>query len=336
MEIVTENMSGDSIPAEATAQTARRPYAGTDLAFLIPTKDRPESIEILLASLVRQTIACGRVIVVDGGESIEKLVTGYRDRLPAEYYACRPPGQIRQRNLGIRKLDDRTLLVGLLDDELVLDPDALEKMIRFWNEIDTGTAGVGFNIIDAPPYRASWFGRLFLMNAPEPGRVLRSGYNSRIDNVDTNIRTQWLGGGYTVWKREILRKYPQQDLATRWAIGEDLRFSYPVGKIYPLYVCASAKVRHPSVVDQASERSVHRYRGRKASLAYYYFVASHPELSRIACLWMLAGRFLGQFFLGCAQLDNSLLQNSFGQAGAIWVCAKSALGLADLRAALED
>lgn len=316
--------------------TTRRAYTGKDLAFLIPTKDRPENVEALLASLARQTIACGRVIVVDGGESIETLVTGYCDRLPVEYYPCRPPGQIRQRSLGIGKLDDRTLLVGLLDDELVLEPDALQKMINFWNDIKADTAGVGFNIIDAPPYRASWFGRLFLMNAPEPGCVLPSGYNSRIDNVDADIRTQWLGGGYTVWKREILEKYPQRDLATRWAIGEDLRFSYPVGKIYPLYVCAAARVRHPSVVDQASERSVHRYRGRKASLAYFYFVASHPELSRVACLWMLTGRLLGQFFMGCTKRDISLLQNSLGQAEAIWICAKSALGLVDLHSALED
>lgn len=313
-----------------------RTYTGKDLAFLIPTKDRPENVKALLESLVAQTVACGRVIVIDGGESIEVLVAGYRGRLPVDYYPCRPPGQIRQRNLGISKLDEKAPLVGFLDDDLTLEPDALEKMIAFWNSVEADTAGVGFNLVNAPLYRASFLGRLFLMDSSVPGRVLSSGYNSRIDSIDADLRTQWLGGGYTVWKRETLEKHPQPELNTRWAIGEDLRFSYPIGKIHPLHVCAAAKVRHASVLDQASEQSVHRYRGRKGALAFFYFVSLHTELSRAACLWMLGARFLGRFVLGCARLDISMLQDSLGQAEAILICIASWMGMADLKAALED
>jgi glycosyltransferase involved in cell wall biosynthesis len=324
--------AGQSTPAVA----ARRAYTGKDLAFLIPTKDRPHDIENLLKSLAAQSIACGRVIIVDGGKSIEALVAGYRDRLPVDYYPCQPPGQIRQRNLGIGKLDDTTALVGFLDDDLVLEPDALEKMIAFWNGAEPATAGVGFNIVNAPPARASFLARLLLMSSAEPGRVLRSGYNSRIDSINADLRTQWLGGGYTVWKREILHQYPQSDLKTRWAIGEDLRYSYPIGKAYPLHVCAAARVRHEYVYDQAPAQAIDRYRGRKSSLSIFYFVTLHEELSRWACLWMLTGKLLAYAAKGCFTLDARALLNAVGQAEAIGICVKSWLGFADLQSELED
>ena len=175
------------------------------------------------------------------------------------------------------------------------------------------------------------------MSPTPPGRVLSSGYNTRIDGISADLRSQWLGGGHTVWRRDQLEQFPQRELNTRWAIGEDLRFSYPVGKVRPLFVCAAARARHSTVHDQAPPaESVYRYRGRKAALAYFYFVAMHPELSRAACFWMLSGRMCGQFILGAAKADRSMLLSCVGQAEALAICALSVVGLADLHAALED
>lgn len=336
MEIPPGDIFSNPVRQDAAVSTSRRTYTGKDIAILIPTKDRPLTVSKLLESLAAQTASCGRVIVVDGGESIERIVTGYHDRLPVEYYYCRPPGQIRQRNFGIRKLDETTPLVGFLDDDLVLEPDALEKMINFWNEMEADTAGVGLNIVNAPPSPSSFLGRLFFMHSAAPGLVLGSGYNCRIDKIDADLRTQWLGGGYTIWKREILEKYPQRELNTRWAIGEDLRYSYPIGRQYPLYVCASAKVRHESLQDQAPSETVDRYRGRKSSLSVYYFVTLYPELSRGACLWMLTGKLFAGIAKGCLTLDGRTLLHAVGQAEAIWICVKSLLGLANMQSAMED
>ena len=312
----------------------RAPYTGLDLAWLIPTKDRPGHVRSLLDSLAAQTLPCGRVIVVASGANIEDVVASYGARLPVAYFYCDPPGQIRQRNLGIARLDASTPLVGFLDDDLVLEPDALERMIECWNRIEPDAAGVGFNIVNAPAYRAPW--PASLLPQPVTGRVLRSGYNTRIDAIERDIRTQWLGGGYTVWRREILEAYRQPELKTRWAIGEDIRFSYPVGKRHPLYVCAAAKVRLVPTFDQAPPDAVHRYRGRKGTLAAFYFASLHPELSRTACLMRLAAKCAGQFLGAAARGDRAGLQNSLGQAEAIVTCMRSMLGRTEVRAALED
>ena len=83
-------------------------YIGSDIALLVPTKDRPGKIKNLLDSLAAQTTQCSRIIIINGGECIEHVVMCYKDQLPVEYYECKPPGQIRQTNLGISLLDSRT------------------------------------------------------------------------------------------------------------------------------------------------------------------------------------------------------------------------------------
>ncbi len=88
----------------------KKTYTGHDVAYIIPTKDRPEKVKNVLESLASQTMSCGRLIVVDGGQSVKDIVMGFVDRLPVEYYECHPPGQIRQRNMALSLLDGRTPL----------------------------------------------------------------------------------------------------------------------------------------------------------------------------------------------------------------------------------
>lgn len=311
-------------------------YTGSDVAMLLPTKDRPQKVADLLESLTIQGVAPGRVIVIDGGESIEDTLARFADRLPVEYVACHPPGQIRQRNMGISMLDEATPLVCFLDDDLVFAPDALERMIDFWNSQEEMPAGVGFNITNAPPPRSSLWRKLLLMNGAEPGRVLVSGYATSINNLMAPARTQWLGGGYTIWRRDILLEYAQEPVNTSWAVGEDLRFSYPIGKQHPLFICAEAKVRHEHLYDQAPQDRVFEFKGRKRVLWSFHFVSSHPELSRAACLWMHGGRSVFNLLHGLLTRNTPMTRDAKGALRGVGMCIKSWLGRLDLQSAIED
>lgn len=292
-------------------------YKGQDVAFIIPTKDRPEKVKTVLDSVARQTVPCGRMIIVDGGRSVKDIVMGFSDSLPVEYYECYPPGQIRQRNMGIALLDERTPLVGFLDDDIVLEPQALESMITFWNKCEPDTAGVSFNIVNNPPYRHSWVRAIMGMSSPQQGLVLRSGYNIATSPVGTDLRAQWLCGGATVWKKQILKNFPHKEIDSRWAICEDAIFSYPIGKIFPLYVCADAKARHEHVYDHTAKMK-YRYYGRTVTLWRLYFVESHVELSRMFFLWMLLGQITGRCVLGILSFRIRHIQYAIGQIeGAI-------------------
>ncbi|MBI9082649.1 MAG: glycosyltransferase [Desulfobacterales bacterium] len=286
-------------------------FNGADLAFMVPTKDRPEKMKNLLESLAVQTVPCGRIIVVASGMDIGDLVRSFADRLPVEYHQCDSPGQIRQRNMAISLLDGNTPLAGSLDDDIVLELEAVSAMIDFWNRVPANTAGVAFNIVNNPPYRYSVFKAMIGMDKKQ-GRVLPSGYNVSTSPVKRDLKSDWLCGGATVWKQEILKRFHHRPIRSKWAIGEDVLFSYPVGKSFPLYVCAAARVRHEHVYDHAVKVK-HRYYGRTVTLWRFYFIERHPELSLLFCTWMVIGQIIARSGSGLFLAKPDEVQYALGQ-----------------------
>lgn len=311
-------------------------YTSRDLTCIVPTKDRPQKVANLLDTLAKQTALPGRVLIIDGGHSVQHVVNSFSDRLLVERHPCHPPGQIRQRNLGISMLDKAAKLVAFLDDDLELEPDAIENMIELWNRVESETAGIGFNVVNERPCRNSLLDYLSLRGSSCPGVVLCSGANTSFAHLKKETRVQWLGGGYTVWRKAILDIYPQNSIRTSWAIGEDLRFSYPIGKKYPLYACAAARVRHEHVIDQVPPAQVFRYRGYKKVVAQFYFVSQNQELSRIACLWTLATGVAAALCRGAFLREKAVIQESLGRATAFGSCLGALFGFTDLKKALED
>lgn len=296
----------------AAVMSEKRAYQPSDVAFIIPTKDRPRKIKNLLVSIAEQSVMCGRLIVVDGGKSVKDIVMSFLDRLPVEYYECYPPGQIKQRNMAISLLDNRTPLVGFLDDDIVLEDGALSVVINFWNECEINTAGVSFNIFNQPKHRTSWIKVLLNLSAFEQGRVLRSGMTTPNSPVDGDIKSQWLCGGATIWRKAILYEFKHNEISSRWAIGEDLIFSYPIGKKYPLHVCAKAKVRHEHEMDYVPNKR-HRFHGCVQTLWLIYFVESNGDLSRSLFLWTLLLRITGKLLIGILTFRVAHLEFAFGQ-----------------------
>ena len=287
-------------------------YSGKDLAIIVPTKDRPGKITDLLNSLKNQSISCGRIIIVDSGQDIKNIVDSFSDTLPVEYYRSSVQGQIFQRNMGISKLDDSTRLVCSLDDDIVVEPEAIKSMIQFWNDCEPETAGISFNIINSPPFKHTWLKAFIGMSSSEQGRVLSSGYNVAHAPVAKDIKTQWLCGGATVWKKEILKKFINREVSSKWAICEDVIFSYPIGKTYPLYVCADAKVRHEHVYDHKAKMK-YRYYGKTIVLWRLFFVESNPELSKALYFWMVFWQISIRLSAGIFLLRLHEIEYAFGQ-----------------------
>ena len=107
-----------------------------------------------------------------------------------------------------------------------------------------------------------------------------------------------------------------QEIPCRWAIAEDLIFSYPIGKVRPLYVCASAKVRHEHVFDYQTSRP-HRYHGRTQTLWLFYFVRSNPDLSELLFLWTVGVRVGGHVLRSLVSGEARHVQFASGQMAAV-------------------
>jgi len=312
-----------------------RPYSSEEIAVVIPTKDRPESIRELLKSLARQSVPLGRIIVVDSGEPVDYVLVEFASILSVEYYRSLP-GQVRQRNFGLSLIGESTPLVATIDDDLIFETDAFAELLAFWNSSREEPGGVGFNHRTAPPSRFSLLRAIFIMSSRKPGSITLSGYNVSIAQLTEDIRSSWLGGGYTVWRLSVLREVEQEEIATRWAIGEDVRVSYAIGKRHKLYVAHRAGFKESSDSSISSDLNSSIYRGYKSAAAYYYFVKRNPELSRLLCVWMLIGRSIAKILTG---VYRSRLQDLYYAAGVMRLIVRLPmveLGLISLRKIMED
>jgi glycosyltransferase involved in cell wall biosynthesis len=312
-------------------------YSSSDLALVVPSKNRPIQVGKLLRSILGQSMMPGLIVLVDFGGASKKVCKSFLGQLKIIYINSPVPGQIYQRNLGLQFLNDSFKLIGFIDDDLVFEPKAIAEMINFWNNAPKTTGGVGFNVINSPPFKFSPLLYFFGMSSRFPGKVLKTGYNVSIQNISDNIQSEWLGGGFTVWSIQILKHYKQDSIKTRWAIGEDVRFSYQIGKRFPLFICSLAKVRHEHVNDQYARNMVHFYRGRQGIIAHRYFIEQHPQdFLVLFFFWMVWGKFILRIIKSLLNLSWPDLMRGVGEMTGLILCFISLIRGKSIRNWLED
>jgi glycosyltransferase involved in cell wall biosynthesis len=263
------------------------------IAVVTPTKGRPKQLNMLLTTLAAQSVQLGQILIADGGADQQTLVEGFADRLPVQWLACPTPGQIPQRNFALTHLAETIRAVIYFDDDIQVAPDAVEVLVAYFNAQSVPPGGVSFNLGNFPEQPDSVFRRLFLMGTNPGGRILKSGYNTPVVQPETDLKhTDWLIGGATLWRRDVLGTFRLPDLPSDWATCEDLIFSYPVSKVEPLHVCVAARADH---IDEARILSAAdcKKRGRAAVLWRAWFVQRNRDLSKLAFLWMNTGMVLG-------------------------------------------
>jgi GT2 family glycosyltransferase len=265
-----------------------------DLAFVVATLDRRANLAGLLASLEAQTLLPAEVIVVDGGvSSVADLCRAPRP-FSIRHLPCRPPSTSRQRNAGVEAAGPGVAFIGFLDDDILLEPRAVEAMMSFFDDAPAGVGGAAFNMSNHPPLRAARWKSLPLaervgLYSRRPGAVMRSGFQTMIGPVAGTVRTDWLPSGAVVWRREIVRRLRFDEWFADYGYLEDLDLSYRAGRSSVLMVVAGARYsHHPG----ASPRPDPFLFGRKEVANRLHFVGKNPELSPGLCRLGLGVRML--------------------------------------------
>jgi glycosyltransferase involved in cell wall biosynthesis len=268
------------------------PLSANDICIITPTFNRTKQIDKLLKTLTQQTLPVGSIIVADGMGSAKEVIDKYRDHLSVKWLNCPVQGQITQRNFALKGLPVDCKVVIYFDDDIQLESNAIEEMVKFWNTQANIPAGVSFNISNIPDQPDNIFRHIFCMATEPHGKVWRSGYNSPCGNNEDNMSSEWLPGGVTAWRKDVLDTYSIPDISSRWAVCEDLIFSYPVGKNEPLFFCAKAKVKH---IDDITKLGFYKCleRGKNTVLWRLYFVSINQDLSVLLFFWMNIGLLFG-------------------------------------------
>jgi len=287
-----------------------------DISIIVPTKDRPNHIKNLLESIKKLNVKVGQILIADGSGNILEIVDSYKEDLNIQWLKCPELGQINQRNYALKFVNSNIKIIAYLDDDLILDKNSIKNIINFWNEVKPAPAGVSFNITNLNSQPNSFLRKFFFMQLEPLGKVLPSGYNTPIVNIKKSIKSDWLLGGATLWRKDILDKNIVPKSSMNWAISEDLIFSYPISKKENLYVCANAKVLHFDEVENISLNKIY-IRSKVGVLRRYEFVCKNKNLYKTLFFWMIIGNLLGHLFLLKKDFKKHLLAFSGTLIGLI-------------------
>lgn len=261
------------------------------LCLIVPTKDHPDILIRFFKSVQRQTVKPDLLMIVDGGDqTIEHLLRGFPD-LPFQYLRVYPPGLAKQRNAGIQAVPKDYNLIGFFDDDYVLFEDAIERMMRFWESQKGKVGGASFNTMDSgclSHKKGLFFRRLFLLSRGQGGDILPSGIGTAQYPCEQTYRSQWLSGGSTVWRREVLEKFSYDEWFAKYGVLDDMDLCWRVNKHYGLYVVAEAKVYHQQLPKNDFMAS------KITAVNHCYFVSKYPGFSKRKLVWAFLGKILFQ------------------------------------------
>lgn len=295
------------------------------LSFVVATKDRPEELRRLWRSLLAQTLVPDEVVIVDAGAGPAAVAAADAPTPRLRYVRTSVASASRQRNLGLDAVGAGIVLVGFLDDDAVLEPEAVAEMVRFWETAPADVAGAAFNMANHPPLdfpalkRAPLAAALGLY-ARRGGTVTASGFQTMIGPVGTTAWVDWLPTGAAVWRREVFRRHRFDEWFDGYSYLEDLDFSYRVGRTALLAVVAPARYRH---LPASGGRGGGYAFGVREVLNRLHFVGKHAELSPGRCRAALVLRLLLSLLLALRERRASYAARAFGNAVGL---ARSGLG----------
>ncbi|MBT5400424.1 glycosyltransferase family 2 protein [bacterium] len=213
------------------------------ISFIVPTMDREKDLYRMLKSLEAQSVLPDQVIIVDGSYNKVNHMIDKFPLLKIEYVRVFPPSLSKQKNAGVKKVSNDSTLVGYLDDDLEFYKDSVENMLSFWDKASDKYGGAAFSVTNIDRKVGS-IRKFFKIDSDSPGKVFSNGFVSMLDNPGRTTDVDWLYGGATVWKREVIGKYEYDEWYQGSGFMEDIDFSYNIREKYNLIVLAEARVQH--------------------------------------------------------------------------------------------
>jgi glycosyltransferase involved in cell wall biosynthesis len=303
------------------------------LAFVIATKDRPGDLRRMLQSLAAGSHRPDLVVIVDSSaDPVRAIADEFGGRLRIDYRYHLPPSASAQRNAGVAAVPGEIDLIAFLDDDATVEPDAVERMLAFWESAPAGVGGCAFNLANHPEQAFARVKRWPILRtlgvySGERGRVTRSGWQTLIGFAANDLEVEWLPSTAAVWRADILRSHRYDEFFEGYSYLEDLDFSYTIGSEWRLFVVAGARYRHfPSPIRHTRQYGF----GTTEVRNRLYFVRKHG-LSVPRCwlgLTMRMGLTLGA---AAARLDSGALGRAIGNCSAM----AAELARTPNRAALE-
>lgn len=273
------------------------------VSVIIPTLNRPVDLARCLDSILAQSVRPDQVVVVDDGDSdVDALAARFAGTgIRLDYVKKSIRGLCRSRNQGLEVATGD--IVVFLDDDTELAVEYVEGFLEvFAGDGDRRIGGVSgwvARVRDGVPLPNEtkrtaewWLMRLFLLTPGRGGRMLPSGFRASLMNPKGRQPVDFLQGGNMALRREVFEEFRFDEALDRtggYSLGEDVIFSYAVGRKWKLVAVERSKMLHhhaeggrPDVRALARIRILNQHR-------FLRDVMRGTPLRYLAFAWALSG-----------------------------------------------
>lgn len=244
-----------------------------NVAVVLPTCNRPKSVQSILDNLNNQTLKPSLVIVVDSSDS-DEIGNEVKKWSNVKYIHSKLKSAAYQRNLGMREIVERHRYceyISFVDDDIRIANSYLESLSSRLEKNDSivGISGVAEseNRFGKSRDHSDWIKHRIRI-CPKDGKIDSFVINWPVLSSDELTECTWLIG-CSMWRLETLRKENRWFEAdfTRQSLFEDAIFSHRVSHKYKLVVDPDIRFQHllevierPNDTTHSADWVLHRFR----------------------------------------------------------------------------
>ena len=227
--------------------------------LIVPTRNRSSKLIKLIKDIVKLKIIFNEIIVVDSSDNQHKkkiipFLTKKKIKLINTF-----PSTTHQRNVGLKVRKKNSKYILFLDDDIVINKKAFIEMnsgIIKYSKIDK-ICSFAFNLqtnkkkFKFERIKKSKLVKLLGLYSEKPGKVMKSGWHTKISNLSKDTFVQWIYSGATLFRTNIIKNMKFKNLNKGFNYLEDLHFSFNLTqKKFKHLVIAKATVSNPNLVSR--------------------------------------------------------------------------------------
>ena len=224
-----------------------------NITIIIPTRNRYHKLIKTISYLSKNSFFFKELIIVDSSDNekiYKKHLKNKFKNLNLKVFYSKPSISL-QRNIGLRKVKDKTNYIMFLDDDIKFEKNSFKIMKNFLIK-NKAYFGIGFNLIikDNNRYlekfkRSRLFQFLGVYDDAK-GKVTPSGWHTKAINLKNDTLVEWLSTQAVIYKFNIIKKNRFNLNYGTYSYLEDLEFSYKIKK--KLIIHSKAKYSSNNIV----------------------------------------------------------------------------------------
>lgn len=272
-----------------------------NISVVIPTMNRPASLQTTIASILASSVLPSEIIVVDQTQEEalraknRQLLEEVNDKgVKGRYFYQEKPSLTRARNVGIAQVTQEVIVFS--DDDVNVQENTFERLKQLFDDPKKAmVAGLDCNMTLG---NGNVMGYLFGMKSwrkRKIGHVTMSMLGRFPNQVQGTVETEWAMGFFFAVRRSLVEKWNLRfdENLTSYAYAEDLDFSYTY--YIKAKECGMKCLFDSGVVVDHTGSKEYRVPSQKAIYMYVinreYLSYKHRKsaLSRVATRWTNLG-----------------------------------------------